>query len=224
MWEQNTQKLMIDLETLQKKLFDQSNHQENLAVQLSALHTEREGMKQEIAQLKIFLDKERANQLASEDLVAKTMDKTRRELEHEIKFQEQSNANLSEQLTKSLEANIELVSVLQELKGTVEMQNNEIAKLSLAKSQFEEFKLQQWQESQKILESIIQSLQRAVDEKNHEIEKEKGFKIQILMESEAEWRGKLEKKEEEIINLKAKLFEALASNDSKAIERDNGDH
>lgn len=224
MWEQNTQKLMIDLETLQKKLFDQSNHQENFAVQLSALHTEREGMKQEIVQLKIFLDKERANQLASEDLVAKTMDKTRRELEHEIKFQEQSNANLSAQLTKSLEANIELVSVLQELEGTVEKQNNEIAKLSLAKSRFEEFKLQQWQESQKILESIIQSLQRPIDEKNHEIEKEKGFKIQILMESEAEWRGKLEKKEEEVINLKAKLFEALASNDSKAIERDNGDH
>lgn len=162
--------------------------------------------------------------MASEDLVAKTMDKTRRELEHEIKFQEQSNANLSEQLTKSLEANIELVSVLQELEGTLEKQNNEIAKLSPAKSLFEEFKLQQWHESQKILESIIQSLQRAVDEKNHEIEKEKGFKIQILMESEAEWRGKLEKKEEEVINLKAKLFEALASNDSKAIERDNGDH
>lgn len=93
-------------------------------MQLSALHTEREGMKQEIAQLKIFLDKERANQLASEDLVAKTMDKTRRELEHEIKFQEQSNANLSTQLTKSLEANIELVSVLQELEGTLEKQKN----------------------------------------------------------------------------------------------------
>lgn len=44
------------------------------------------------------------------------------------------------------------------------------------------------------------------------------------MESEAEWKGKLEKKEEEVINLKAKLFEALASNDSKATERDNGDH
>lgn len=103
--------------------------------------------------------------MASEDLVAKTMDKTRRELEHEIKFQEQSNANLSEQLTKSLEANIELVSVLQELEGTLEKQNNEIAKLSPAKSLFEEFKLQQWQESQKILESIIQSLQRAINEK-----------------------------------------------------------
>lgn len=60
MWEQNTQKLMIDLETLQKKLFDQSNHQENFAVQLSALHTERGGMKQEIAQPKFFLEKERA--------------------------------------------------------------------------------------------------------------------------------------------------------------------
>jgi hypothetical protein len=45
------------------------------------------------------------------------------------------------QLIKNLEAIIEFVSVLQELEGAVEKQNNEIAKLSLAKSQFEEFKL-----------------------------------------------------------------------------------
>lgn len=57
-----------------------------------------------------------------------------------------------------------------------------------------------------------------MEEKDHEIETERGFKTQILMECEAEWRGRLTEKEEEIINLKAKLSEALDSQCSREME------
>lgn len=60
-----------------------------------------------------------------------------------------------------------------------------------------------------------------MEEKDHEIDTEQGLKTQILMECEAEWRGRLAGKEEEIINLKAKLSEkedlqtfAVSSNSS----------
>jgi hypothetical protein len=80
-----------------------------------------------------------------------------------------------------------------------------------------ELQLQQLQESQKNLESTILILEKC-EEKDHEIETERGFKTQIIMECEAEWRGRLTEKEEEIINLKAKLSEAVDSQRSREME------
>ncbi|KAH7547815.1 hypothetical protein JRO89_XS14G0019800 [Xanthoceras sorbifolium] len=71
--------------------------------------------------------------------------------------------------------------------------------------------LQQLQESLKNLESRIQFLERSLEEKNHEIEIERGLKIQTLRDYEAEWRGRIAEKEENIISLETKLSEALSA-------------
>ncbi|TXG49400.1 hypothetical protein EZV62_025275 [Acer yangbiense] len=67
--------------------------------------------------------------------------------------------------------------------------------------------LQQLQETKKNLESRIQLLERSLEEKNHEIEIERGLKIQTLRDYEAEWRDRIAEKEESIINLETKLSE-----------------
>lgn len=209
MWEQNTRKLMVDHEKLQKDLSEQSKEQEILEVELSNSRAEYVAMKQDVEQLKILLERERARQTENEDFIERNMSDNRKELENEIVFQKESNATLSLQLKKCMEANIELVSVLQELEGTIEEQKIEITELAMAKSQFEDVQLKQFHESQRNLESIIHSLEKTLEEKNREVEIEQDLMSGNIMELEAEWRDKLLEKEQEIINLEAKLSEAL---------------
>jgi hypothetical protein len=102
--------------------------------------------------------------------------------------------------------------------GAVEYIVHDLQKGIVDDNGISELQLQHLQESQKNLESTIQILEKCVEEKDHEIETERGFKTQILMECEAEWRGRLTEKEEEIINLKAKLSEALDSQRSREME------
>ncbi|KAA8534478.1 hypothetical protein F0562_031995 [Nyssa sinensis] len=84
-----------------------------------------------------------------------------------------------------------------------------------------ELQLQQLWESQKTLESTILYLEKTLEEKKHEIEIERDLKAQTLLDCEAEWRCKLTAKEEEIINLEAKLSKALGALDSKTMEFEN---
>lgn len=186
MWEQNTRKLMIDLEKLRKELSDQSKKRESLEIELFELYMECDNMKQEVGQLNMSLNGARAKQ----------MDDAHKELEDELKFQKESIVNLSMQLKKSIEANSELVSVLQELEGTIEKQKAEIDKLTMAKSQFEELQRKQFQD-QENLESKIYFLEKTLVENNLE-----------MMELEARWSSKLAEKEGEIINLGAKCHDA----------------
>lgn len=76
-----------------------------------------------------------------------------------------------------------------------------------------ELELLKLKESQKNLQSTILFLEKSLQEKVQEIEAEKSLKTQTLGDVEAQWRNTLAVKEEEIINLTAKLSEASKAND-----------
>ncbi|XVF23469.1 hypothetical protein REPUB_Repub13aG0041600 [Reevesia pubescens] len=264
MWEQNARKLMIDLESLQKEFFDQSKHKKSLEEALSTSQVECDCLKKEVEQVNILLEESKMKQAAVENLKfqSKHTDNVQKELEDEIKFQREENANLALQLKKTQESNIELVSILQELEETVEKQKVEIDNFSSMISEFEELgkdgfgseaggqinagkqvsakqtrkssdsdrengivehqrrdlhaenrnlehQFQLLHESHGNLESTIQFLEKTLEEKNREMKIEPGLSSKSLMDCEAEWRGKLAEKEEKIVNLEMKLFEAL---------------
>lgn len=136
MWEQNARRLMFDLEKMRKDLSDQSMHCASLEMQLSESHRECDGSKQKIEQLKILLEESVAKQTTTEKLKfqAKEMDNFQKEIEDELKFQKEMNADLALQLKKTQESNIELVTILQELEDTIEIQKIEISDLSKIQS------------------------------------------------------------------------------------------
>ncbi|KAL4291644.1 hypothetical protein GQ457_14G022180 [Hibiscus cannabinus] len=238
MWEQNARKLMIDLENSQKEFINLSNHQKSLEVALSTSQAECDCLKQEVKEVKILLEESQMKQSASNNLKFQTKNtgSVQKELEDEIRFQREENADLASQLKKTQESNIELVSILQELEETIEKQKVEIDNLSAAKSECEESRkddfgesdiveqqrrdlhaenrnlevqFQLLQESHRKLESTIQVLEKALEEKNHEMDIEQASRIQSLKDCEAEWKGKLAEKEQKVINLEMKLSEAL---------------
>ncbi|KAG8480584.1 hypothetical protein CXB51_024529 [Gossypium anomalum] len=235
MWEQNARKLMIDLENSQKEFLDLSKHQKSLEAALSASQAECGCLKQEIKEVKILLEESQMKQAAANNLKFQTKNNgnVQKELEEEIRFQREENANLALQLKKTQESNIELVSILQELEETIEKQKVEIDNLSAAKQTRKssdsdgesdiveqtsrdllaenrnlEIQFQLLQESHGKLESTIQALEKTLEEKNHEMETEQALRRQSLMDCEAEWNRKLAEKEETIINLEKKLSEA----------------
>ncbi|GMI86950.1 hypothetical protein HRI_002364300 [Hibiscus trionum] len=238
MWEQNARKLMIDLENLQKEFIDLSNHQKSLEAALSTSQAECDCLKQEVKQVKILLEESQMKQAAVDNLKFQTKNtgSVQKELEDEIRFQREENADLASQLKKTQESNIELVSILQELEETIEKQKVEIDNLSAAKSECEESRkddfgesdiveqqrrdlhaenrnlevqFQLLQESHRKLESTIQVLEKTLEKKNHEMDIEQASRIRSLMDCEAEWKGKLAEKEQKVINLEMKLSEAL---------------
>ncbi|CAL9069647.1 uncharacterized protein LOC135653093 [Musa acuminata AAA Group] len=130
MWERHSQQLKLDLELLKKENSEKSKHQVNLDRQLSAASSERDSLKLEVERLKAALEESTSKQtdiinFKNEDLVH-----VQKELEDELKFQNDSNANLTQQLRKTQESNIELVAILQELEEITEKQRLEIANLS----------------------------------------------------------------------------------------------
>ncbi|KAJ6767733.1 PROTEIN MLP1-LIKE [Salix koriyanagi] len=197
-----------------------------------------------------MLEESEAKQKTTEKLKfqAKGMENFQKEIEDELKFQKERNADLALQLKKTQESNIELVSILQELEDTIETQKIEISDLSKIQSKGQkagkgmegstvehkldglpvgsesedsrslELDLQHLQDSQKNLESTIHLPERSLEDKIHAIEVEQSLKTQTIMDCEAEWREKLAAKEEKITNLKAELFKALNPLDSQ-----NGD-
>ncbi|KAL1079663.1 hypothetical protein V6Z11_D10G236800 [Gossypium hirsutum] len=235
MWEQNARKLMVDLEYSQKEFLDLSKHQKSLEAALSASQAECDCLKQEIKEVKILLEESQMKQAAANNLKFQTKNNgnVQKELEEEIRFQREENANLALQLKKTQESNIELVSILQELEETIEKQKVEIDNLSAAKQTRKssdsdgesdiveqrsrhllaenrnlEIQFQLLQESHGKSESTIQALEKTLEEKNHEMETEQALRRQSLMDCEAEWNRKLAEKEETIINLEMKLSEA----------------
>ncbi|KAL6980280.1 hypothetical protein U1Q18_021923 [Sarracenia purpurea var. burkii] len=283
MWERNARKLLLDQELLMKEFADQSKQLTNLHVEFSSSRTECDRLKQEIEHLKVLLEESTNKQKAIENLKFQSIDRDniQKVLEDEIKFQKESNHDLAQQLKKTQDSNLELVSLLQEMEETIEKQKVEIENLSMLKSklgdtgkkysfshednaevnsskevsaekmrnascdldmegievehpttdlhaEFEqednwnaELQLQQLREAQKNLECTIQYLEKTLEEKNHEIEIERDLKTQTLQDCKAEWSCKLSAKEEEIINLEAKLSEALSDKKSEATEFEN---
>ncbi|KAG8648608.1 myosin-11 isoform X2 [Manihot esculenta] len=226
MWERNARKLMLDLEILRKEYSDQSSNQVNLEMELSAACAEREGLQKEVEKLKLLLEKSTEKPAALEDssLQDKGATHVLKELENEIKFQKESNANLTLQLSRSQESNVELVSVLQELEETVEKQKAEIEKLSILQSKFSDMEnsiqenvqknqdlvlqVQQLQESEKKLQAKVQELEMAIEEKTRNSDNG-SFNHRTLLDMETEYKSKLSAKDKEIISLKATFSESL---------------
>lgn len=128
-----------------------------------------------------------------------------------LRFQRESNSNLSLQLRKSQESNVELVSVLQEMEETVQKQKIEIEDLLALNSrsdvmgvingcgdkdnvqpkstekvsvekQCQDFMLQHLQESHLSLENSIICQEKAQEEKIQEIELEQDLRAQDLLQ------------------------------------------
>ena len=114
MWEMNARKLMGDLDMLRTEFSDQSKKLAGIEMDLSATQVERDGLKKEVEQLKLSFEDPVVRQKALEDSVSQVegIPEIENALKEELKFEKESNANLSLQLKKSQEANIELVSVL----------------------------------------------------------------------------------------------------------------
>ncbi|KAA8516614.1 hypothetical protein F0562_016880 [Nyssa sinensis] len=223
MWERNARKLMLDMDILRKEFSDQSKKHADLEMEVSAAYTERDGMKKEVEQLKLMLEEAIVKQTATEDSTFKSEGAMhfQKELEDEIKFQQESNANLALQLKRSQESNIELVTVLQELEETIEKQKVEIENFSVLQLKFSDMEnsiqrnseenknlllqLQQLQESENKLQVNVQLLEQALEDKSNEIENEQSLNNQTLLDIETEYKCKLSAKEEEIASLEAKL-------------------
>ncbi|PKI34862.1 hypothetical protein CRG98_044708 [Punica granatum] len=133
MWEKNARKVMVDLENLQKKLSDELDQKEALKLELSASKTECDGLRLEIGELKASLEELNLKQNAKDNI-----GNLQKELEKEIKFLKESHTNLSIQLEKTQESNIELVSILQEMEETIEKQKKEITDLLAVKPEDEQ--------------------------------------------------------------------------------------
>ncbi|WOL00078.1 early endosome antigen 1-like isoform X1 [Canna indica] len=129
MWERHSQQLKVHLANLKKENSKKSKHQEELDRQLSTVYNERTSLKLEVEQLKSVLEESMSKQTDVSSL--KTEDMIRlQELEDELKLQKDTNADLTQQLGKAQESNIELVSILQELEEITEQQRLEIINLS----------------------------------------------------------------------------------------------
>ncbi|GMH13288.1 hypothetical protein Nepgr_015129 [Nepenthes gracilis] len=140
MWERNARKSVLDVEVLRKELQEQSKNQATLDMELSASQRECKNLKQEIEQLKFLLEESTVKHKAAADmkLQAMDMDKLQKELEDEIRFLRDSNADLEQQQQKTQQSNIELLSILQELEGIIEAQKMEIENLSTHELKSEE--------------------------------------------------------------------------------------
>uniref|UniRef100_F6HKE6 Uncharacterized protein n=1 Tax=Vitis vinifera TaxID=29760 RepID=F6HKE6_VITVI len=239
MWERNSQKLMLDLEILRKEFSDQSKNQATLDMELSAAYSERDALKKEIDQLKILLEESKMKQAMGESTFQdEGATHIQKELEDEIKFQKESNANLALQLRRSQESNIELVSVLQELELTIEKQKIELEDLaalrlklndadssiheSLAENKDVALQLQQLQDSEKNLQVKVGFLEQALEDKNHELENERSLSNQAILDVETGYKSKLSAKEEEIVDLEARLSESIKGTNSEQMVANNG--
>lgn len=225
MWEQNAQSLKIDLEMSRKEFADQAQQIENLKMELCLLGTERDGLMQEIKHLEILLQESMEKEKATENLMLRVreMDNAETILKEELRIQKESNDDMSFQLSKTQESNIQLVSILQEMEETVEKQKLEIKNLLEVKSNSEnrrnlEDKIQQLQESQKNLENTTLHLEKIIREKTHEIELERDHSTQALRDCEEKWKNRSREQEEEIAYLKAELSRISSAEGSKTSE------
>lgn len=235
MWERNARKLMIDLDMLRNEFLDQSKKQADLAMELSATYAECDGLKKEIEQLKFLLEESAVRERCGEGSTVQSEGLThiQKELESEIKYQQESNANLSLQLRRSQESNVQLLSVLQDLEETIEQQKAEIEKLSalqlkntntessiqqtLEDNQCLSLQLQLLQEAEKSLQMNIQQLEKSLEEKSKELEEKQSLNSQSLLNVEREYKHKLLVKDDEIARLEAKIQKSIRSRQSEDV-------
>ncbi|CAD6209144.1 unnamed protein product [Miscanthus lutarioriparius] len=126
-------KLKADLEMLKKECSEKSKQQAELAVELSAAQAERDSYRHEIEELKSSLQDVNTRQIITGTPKRSDWIDLQKELEGEVKFLKESNTDLTIQLNRTQESNIELLSILQELEETIEEQRVEISKISKVK-------------------------------------------------------------------------------------------
>ncbi|XP_061337712.1 uncharacterized protein LOC133284659 [Gastrolobium bilobum] len=242
MWEMNARKLMGDLDISRTEFSDQSNKLADLEMDLSAAYVERDSLKKEVEQLKLSFENPIVKQKALEDSISQgeCIPEIEKALKDELKFQKESNANLSLQLNRSQEANVELVSVLQELEETIERQKIEIENLSSLPSKVSDLdnsfqlsieenrslmqQLEHLEESKKNLLVKVQEVEDALEDKRRDTDHKKFPNNKTLSHIEMEYESKLSTKEEEILNLKTKLFESLPEScNAETVSRNAGD-
>ncbi|XP_052173524.1 uncharacterized protein LOC127788893 isoform X2 [Diospyros lotus] len=230
MWERNARKLMLDLDILRNEFSDQAKKQAEKDMELSATFAECDTLKMEVGHLRLILEETTLKQTAREDSPSQYEGaiQIQKELENEIKFQQESNTNLAMQLKRSQEANIELVTVLQELEETIEKQRVEIENLSAVQLKVSDMEnsiqekeeenrnlllqLQQLQESENELQANLRLLEKCLEGKSIEAENDVSLKTlnnQTLLDIETEYKCKLAAKEQEIASLEAKLQESF---------------
>lgn len=93
---------------------DESEENETLRSKLSASKAECTDLRRQIEQVK--------NQLEDSTAKKEGIDRFCKELEEQVKFLKESNSNLSLQISKTQESNIDLLSVLQEMEESIENQ------------------------------------------------------------------------------------------------------
>ncbi|XP_039785338.1 spindle pole body component 110-like isoform X2 [Panicum virgatum] len=130
MWETHSRQLKNDLETLQKECDEKSVTQSELLLELSACEAEQESLRKEIEELKSSLEVATTRETVAGTTKSGDVIDFEHELKDEVQFLRESNENLTIQLKKTQDANIELVSILQELEETVEVQREEISTIS----------------------------------------------------------------------------------------------
>uniref|UniRef100_A0A0D9XM48 C2 NT-type domain-containing protein n=1 Tax=Leersia perrieri TaxID=77586 RepID=A0A0D9XM48_9ORYZ len=129
MWQKKTRKLKHGLQTLKKECADKSKQQSELVLELAASNSERDSLRQEIEKLKCCLEEVTSRQSISGSTRSGDVIEVQ-EVKDDVQLLKESNANLAAQLKKTQEANIELVSILQELEETIEVQRVEISNIS----------------------------------------------------------------------------------------------
>ncbi|KAG8092450.1 hypothetical protein GUJ93_ZPchr0012g19919 [Zizania palustris] len=129
-WERKSRKLKYNLETMKKECAEKSKQQSELAQELSASNSEKDSLRHEIEELKCSLEEVMEHKTISGTPRSGDTIELQKEMKDEAQFLKESNANLTAQLKKTQEANIELVSILQELEETIEVQRVEISNLS----------------------------------------------------------------------------------------------
>ncbi|CAM0879194.1 unnamed protein product [Alopecurus aequalis] len=130
--EKHSRKLKIELETLKNECADKSKQQAELALEPSASHFQQDSLRQEIEEVKSSLEDVIACQTIVGAPKSGDVIDLQKETIDEVRFLKESNTNLTDQLNKTEEANIELVSILQELEETIELQRVEMSKLPQA--------------------------------------------------------------------------------------------
>lgn len=216
MWEMNARKLMDDLEVLRTEFSEQSKNLANLRTELSESYVERGHLKKEVEQLKQSLEDPMVKQKALRDSLSQgeCVPEVEKALKDELVFLKESYADLSLQLKRSQEANIELVSVLQELEVTIEQQKIEIENLSALQSKFNDYQPEQLEVSEEKPMGKGQPHEGALENQRGDIENA----------IETEYLSKLSAKEEEISSLKAKLSEFIEeSSSAETVSRNGGD-
>ncbi|XP_059305930.1 uncharacterized protein LOC132057368 [Lycium ferocissimum] len=208
MWERNARKLMLDLDILREDFTAQSKKQADLVMDLSAAYAEQGNLKREIENLKMILEESTAKHTVAEDSVyqPKSRKHIQEELENEIRQQQELNASLALQLKGSQDSNVQLVSLLQELEETIEQQKVEIEKFSSLHLKLTDMQYSATVDSQEkvnssveksdeILQSSVESLTKALQDKNHELESEGRMNRQTLsdIKKEYEYNGHSEK-------------------------------